>query len=533
MISSKEEPLPELGHPQQRHMGVSSQILEVLSSGIYSTPENALKELVSNSFDADATTVKIRARPEFSTLTITDDGIGMATQEFVDHFDLISRSEKRALSDLTPKERPYIGRIGIGFIAVSQLCDTMTVVSKRKGTNEKFQADISFKKFRTLEAKAKEFYEVSDYTLTRFADEDSDIGFTTVVLSDLKESFKAQLEDKDFRGERLKFPGMNFEEIMDKLESEVSDSLRREVGGYWQFVLNTANIVPVRYLSDGPLRFIPEKEKTQAVLKRIRLSAERLDFNVDFDGIDLRKPIRLPESSDVEIGITASSGNFEVFPFEEEHQTEEGPLAFSGYIYLQAKRIPRLEQRGLIIRVRNVAIGSPDPDFMGYPYSEKLFLPWTFGEVLVTKGMEEAMNVDRSSFKPTHEHYRLLRVFIHDLLHERVFPSARNRQSLKRAIRELEHQQEQIGKLERFLSARFATKFKVIVGDERSEEPLVLDPPKRELLVFFRNNLYRGRKSQRWALAKFLTLAETERLLPVPKGKSRRDQLIEDLKDLF
>lgn len=515
-------------------MGVSSQILEVLSSGIYSTPENALKELVSNSFDADATNVVIRARPEFSTLTVTDNGIGMDAQEFVSHFDLISRSEKRSLSDLSPSGRPYIGRIGIGFIAVSQLCNTMTVISKKRKTNEKFQADISFKKFRTVEARAKEFYEVSDYTLTRFEAEEFEDGFTIVVLSDLKDSFKAILQDKDFRGQtREKFPGMTFEEIMDRIESVVTDSLRREVGGYWQFMLNTANIVPVPYLRDGPIRYLPEDKDAREIISGIRKQAEKLDFHLDFDGVNLRKPIRLPESSDIDLGIKEGSDNFKVFPFDEEYSTESGPLAFHGYLYLQSKRIPRLEQRGLVIRVRNVAIGSPDPDFMGYPYSEKLYLPWTFGEVVVTEGMEEAMNVDRSSFKPTHDHYRQLRIFVHNLLHEKVFPNARDRQTLKRAVKELYIQQVEIRKLETFLSARFNTKFSVIPSDELADVPIVLDHAKHELLIFFRNSLFRGRRTQRWTIAKFLTLEETERYFPALKGKERYDCLVEGIKALF
>ena len=48
-----------IDQPQVGTMKVGSQILELLSSGIYSTPENAFKEVISNSFDADAAKVSI------------------------------------------------------------------------------------------------------------------------------------------------------------------------------------------------------------------------------------------------------------------------------------------------------------------------------------------------------------------------------------------------------------------------------------------------------------------------------------------
>ena len=43
--------------PNMEKINVSAKIIADISSGIYRTPANALKELISNSFDADATSV--------------------------------------------------------------------------------------------------------------------------------------------------------------------------------------------------------------------------------------------------------------------------------------------------------------------------------------------------------------------------------------------------------------------------------------------------------------------------------------------
>ena len=49
---------------------VSAKFIADISAGIYRTPANAFKELVSNSFDADATKVIITTdHPEYTVFT--------------------------------------------------------------------------------------------------------------------------------------------------------------------------------------------------------------------------------------------------------------------------------------------------------------------------------------------------------------------------------------------------------------------------------------------------------------------------------
>ena len=76
----------KIDETQTVHMKVGAQILEHLSKGIYSNPAKAIKELINNSFDADATKVIVRAKPEFDTFSITDDGEGMNYEDFNEDF---------------------------------------------------------------------------------------------------------------------------------------------------------------------------------------------------------------------------------------------------------------------------------------------------------------------------------------------------------------------------------------------------------------------------------------------------------------
>src|SRR5947207_6388743 len=95
---------------------VDCRIIDYLSSGLYPSPAACLKELVNNSFDADATRVDIFVKPDADRIIIRDNGFGMSRAEFQAHFDHISESTKREGGERTPNGRPKIGKIGIGFI---------------------------------------------------------------------------------------------------------------------------------------------------------------------------------------------------------------------------------------------------------------------------------------------------------------------------------------------------------------------------------------------------------------------------------
>jgi hypothetical protein len=98
-------------------------------SGIYSPFVKALKELVSNAFDADAELVRVELAEDLTSLEVFDDGIGMTPFEFHTEFTKIGGSYKRFISDLTKSGRPKIGNKGIGFLAVARYCGKMQVVS--------------------------------------------------------------------------------------------------------------------------------------------------------------------------------------------------------------------------------------------------------------------------------------------------------------------------------------------------------------------------------------------------------------------
>ena len=60
---------------------VAARIIDLLSSGLYESPAACLKELINNSYDADARNVEIFVKPDANRIIIQDDGEGMSRED--------------------------------------------------------------------------------------------------------------------------------------------------------------------------------------------------------------------------------------------------------------------------------------------------------------------------------------------------------------------------------------------------------------------------------------------------------------------
>jgi len=244
--------------------------------------------------------------------------------------------------------------------------------------------------------------------------------------------------------------------------------------------------VPVGYLEQGPI--IVENEKNREIFKEqlqdieeIKGSLDKFDFNVDFDGGLLKKPILLPTEKD----IALDEGKYDIYTFEEEFSnfSDKSNLKFRGYIYGQNRQILPPQMRGLIVRIKNTAIGEIDPDFWDYPYPEKLFIPWVFAEVYVEDGLEDAMNVNRSSFVVTHPHYRRLRNYLHKKLHEDVFTKFRSRYIERKEVAKLISETQRQNKVKEYLRATFNRDIKLVLSTEPTELPVSLKIADNEVII--------------------------------------------------
>lgn len=117
---------------------ISYKIIELFSAGLYSSPNKAFEELVSNSYDAGATKVSVYVPMDKSLtdsiLWVADNGTSM-DKEGLKQFWKIGESQKRQSEE---QERLPIGKFGIGKLATYILTHKLTLVCK--ATDGKYYA---------------------------------------------------------------------------------------------------------------------------------------------------------------------------------------------------------------------------------------------------------------------------------------------------------------------------------------------------------------------------------------------------------
>src|SRR4051794_14551885 len=69
------------GEPFDTYLDTDQRVLARVTDGIYRQPASALRELIANAYDADATTVSIDTdAPRFREIKVSDDGTGMSKE---------------------------------------------------------------------------------------------------------------------------------------------------------------------------------------------------------------------------------------------------------------------------------------------------------------------------------------------------------------------------------------------------------------------------------------------------------------------
>lgn len=114
---------------------ISLSVLNHLGRHLYRSFATVLGEAISNSWDADAKNVRIYIDREKNGFLIKDDGIGMTANDFQNKFLKIGYSKRKDGTTFSNSGRPFIGRKGIGKLALLSCADKITVISKVKGGN--------------------------------------------------------------------------------------------------------------------------------------------------------------------------------------------------------------------------------------------------------------------------------------------------------------------------------------------------------------------------------------------------------------
>lgn len=109
---------------------ISLSVLNHLGRNLYRSFVTVLGEAISNTWDADAKNVWITIDREKNFFVIKDDGDGMSSSDFRNKFLKVGYS-KRNERRQSKRGRPYIGRKGIGKLALLSCAEKIHIISKK------------------------------------------------------------------------------------------------------------------------------------------------------------------------------------------------------------------------------------------------------------------------------------------------------------------------------------------------------------------------------------------------------------------
>ncbi|WP_257942328.1 ATP-binding protein [Campylobacter lari] len=115
----------------QYRMKVSLNIIEHLGVNLYSNLPAVLSEIVANSWDADATEVKMNIY-DTDKIEIIDNGFGMNKDDINEKFLNVGYKKRADNFTKTPSGRKVMGRKGIGKLSLFSIANKITVISKKK-----------------------------------------------------------------------------------------------------------------------------------------------------------------------------------------------------------------------------------------------------------------------------------------------------------------------------------------------------------------------------------------------------------------
>jgi hypothetical protein len=155
MKNASDELVKISDHSETIKVGISNEVVTLLSQQLYQSPLKAIEELVVNSYDAAAKSCKLFVpdansllhNPE-SLIAIYDDGTGM-TDSGMKNLWHVGRSDKRTEEIQKRAKRKQIGKFGIGKLAVFVISHQLSYISKTKDTI--WFSSLDFTKFHSDE----------------------------------------------------------------------------------------------------------------------------------------------------------------------------------------------------------------------------------------------------------------------------------------------------------------------------------------------------------------------------------------------
>tara|TARA_R110002096_G_scaffold265299_1_gene458755 strand:+ start:2595 stop:4178 length:1584 start_codon:yes stop_codon:yes gene_type:complete len=358
---------------------VDKRIVGILSVSTYKNFPRALKEIITNSYDADALDVFININIEKETIIIEDSGRGMDSQEFGLYLRIAGKDRKKN-KNVTVLGRPIIGQFGVGFLSVFPFFKNYEIESSKAGSEKVLKAQIPLARYFDMTTGSLDVgsIKINGGQITDLSTKGK--SFTKITLTGFnqltKSFFKKSISRK--KNEVETYPGI------ERLKWILSDDL--------------------------PLLYMDEK------FNNIFNYSKNPKFDVYVNDEKLYRGVYGNEILDTHKGEYDEIGN----------------IKFKYFISTPRKSVTPLEGQYIKIRNLNVGIGDERTDFSERRGGSRSRLHWLTGEIHILDGMNDLIKVSRDDFNYSQDYEKLKDEFNKRLQH--FSTRLENESDLKREI---------------------------------------------------------------------------------------------------
>ncbi len=175
---------------------ISMSVLDHLGRNLYRSFATVLGEAISNAWDADAQNVWIYIDKAKDSFFVKDDGVGMTDEDFQSKFLKIGYTKRLGGHSTSQGGRPYIGRKGIGKLALLSCAKKIHVISKKQdgeiigGVIDNADLDRAI-----TDDVEPDNYKLSAHDLTVFAEYTREFEHGTIIYFDkIEDGIRKRLE---------------------------------------------------------------------------------------------------------------------------------------------------------------------------------------------------------------------------------------------------------------------------------------------------------------------------------------------------
>ncbi|MBF0752135.1 MULTISPECIES: ATP-binding protein [unclassified Pasteurella] len=222
---------------------IDLNVLNHLGLSLYTNTPAVLTEIVSNAWDADATEVHIDIDKDNGTITISDDGHGMNTDDVENKFLNVGYARRKDNRAKSPKfQRDVMGRKGIGKLAMFSLANEVSVYTKTEEDDNVVALKVDVSNLSQAIEQNQDYETESIDDVSIFTQKHG----TTIILSELDKQIKTTATYlKKHLARRFSIIGQkfNFKVFINKEEITLEDrGYTSKIEFLWSFDNSTLDL---------------------------------------------------------------------------------------------------------------------------------------------------------------------------------------------------------------------------------------------------------------------------------------------------